>query len=68
MKRWKTLKTALNIIEILTLKASITTAADDIFKKKKFWEKISFDISYESSAMQTIYMKYEDLFSMKKIQ
>ena len=37
---------------VLTLKAPITTSG--------------LDISYESSAWQTIHMKYQDLFSLKK--
>ena len=55
----------------LTLKAPITTAADDnyfyiyiyIFY---FLEKTNFNISYESSAWQTVHMKCQDLFSLKK--
>ena len=31
-----------------------------------FSEKISLDISYESSAWQMIHMKCQDLFSLKK--
>ena len=38
---------------MLTLKAPITTGADDIF----FPEKTSLDISLESSAWKTIHMK-----------
>ena len=40
----------------LTLKAPITTAADNILEKKKK-KKRSFDISYESSA-EMIHMKF----------
>ena len=51
----------------LTLKASVTIAADDnfyffFFQKKK----TSLDISCESSAWQMIHMKWQDLFSLKK--
>ena len=53
----------------LTLKAPITTAADDIFFISfyfiylfiLFFREKSLDISCE-----TIHMKYQDLFSMKK--
>ena len=37
-------------------------------KKKKNFEKISLEISCESSAPQTIHMKCQDLFSKKKIK
>ena len=49
---------------MLTLKAPITTAADDILKFFffNFSKKTSLDISCESSAWQTIHMKYQDLF------
>ena len=46
----------------LTLKAPLTTAADDFF----FSEKTSLDIPCELSAWQTILMKCLDLFSLKK--
>ena len=46
---------------MLTLKAPITTKADDIF----FQMETSLDISCESSAKKTIHMKYQDLFSLK---
>ena len=48
----------------LTLKAPITTAADNFFYFY-FSEKTSIDISCESSAWQTIHMKCQDLFSLK---
>ena len=52
---------------ILTFKAPITTAADDIPKYffHCFSEKISLDVSSESSARQRIYMKNQALFSSK---
>ena len=53
---------------ILTLKAPITTAADNIFFIYFFFyfsEKTSLDISCELSAWQTIHMKCQDLFSLK---
>ena len=59
----------------LTLKAPITTKADDnlfliffFFFNFTFQKKTSLEISCESSAKQTIYMKYQDLFSLKKIK
>ena len=48
---------------VLTLKAPITTKADDNFDF--FQKKTSLDISCESSAKQTIHMKYQDLFSLR---
>ena len=53
-------------VDILILKAPITTAADDILKYFffNFSKKTSLDISCESSAWQTIHMKYQDLFSL----
>ena len=48
---------------ILTFKAPITTAADDILKFFFFFnfsKKTSLDISCESSAWQKIHMKYQD--------
>ena len=52
----------------LNIKAPITTAEDDILKYIFiiFSKKISLDISCESSAKQTIHMKYQNLFSVKK--
>ena len=52
---------------ILTLKTPIKTAADNILKYLffNFSKKTSLDISCESSAKQTIHMKYQDLFSLK---
>ena len=51
----------------LTLKAPITTAADDIHKKFfiVFLEKIRLDVSSESSARQRVHMKNQALFSLK---
>ena len=50
----------------LTLKAPITTAADDIiFFFHCFSEKIRLDVSSESSARQRIHMKNQALFSSK---
>ena len=85
------------LLVLLTLKAPITTAADDnflfsfyfsnlflFFRDNKYWhfmwivcqaetcessakQKTSLDISCESSAAwQTIHMKCQDLFSLKK--
>ena len=50
-----------------TLKAPVTTAADDNSFIFFFYisEKTSLDISCESSAQQTIHMKFQDLFSLK---
>ena len=50
---------------MLTLKAPITTKADNNFDFFFFLKKIGLDISSESSAWQTIHMKYQDLFSLK---
>ena len=52
---------------MLTLKAPITTAADDIHKYffHCFSEKIRLDVSSESSAMQRIHLKHQALFSSK---
>ena len=56
--------TILHLIKyILTLKAKFI--ADDILFFFYLSEKISLDISCESSAWQTIHMKYPDLFSLK---
>ena len=51
----------------LTLKAPITTAADDIHKYffHSFSEKLRLDVSSESSAGQRIHMKNQALFSSK---
>ena len=49
----------------LTLKALITTAADDSCFFFYFSEETSLDISCESSAWQMIHMKCRDLFSLK---
>ena len=51
----------------LTLKAPITTAADDIHKYFFifFPEKIRLDVSSESSAKQRSHMKNQALFSLK---
>ena len=56
-----------NSLYHLTLKAPITTAADDIHKYffHCFSEKIRFDVSSESSARQRIHMKNQALFSSK---
>ena len=52
---------------VLTLKAPVTTAADDIHKIffHCFSEKITLDVSSESSARQRIHMKNQALFSSK---
>ena len=52
---------------MLTLKAPITTAADDIHKYffHCFSEKIRLDVSSESSARQRIHLKHQALFSSK---
>ena len=63
--------TVVGLIKSL-FKAPITTAADDIFFFYLFIyfflfsEKTSLDVSCESSAWQTIHMKCQDLFSLKK--
>ena len=53
----------------LTHKAPITSKADDnfvlFFLFFFFQKKTSLEISCESSAKQTIHMKYQDLFSLK---
>ena len=49
----------------LTLNVAITTAADNIFFFI-FQRKKSPDISCESSALQMIHMKCQDLFSLKE--
>ena len=52
---------------LLTLKAPITTAADDIHKYffHCFSEKLRLDVSSESSARQRIHLKNQALFSSK---
>ena len=52
---------------MLTLKAPITAAADDIHKYFfiVLLEKIRLDISGESSARQRIHMKHQAFFSSK---
>ena len=52
---------------LLTLTAPITTAADNYHKYSFlcFSEKISLDVSSESSARQRIHMKNQALFSSK---
>ena len=54
-------------VTVLTLKAQITTAADDSLEYffQHFSEKIRLVISCESSARQRIHMKHQDLFSSK---
>ena len=51
----------------LTLRAPVTTAADDIHKYifHCFSEKIRLDVSSESSARQRIHMNNQALFSLK---
>ena len=51
----------------LTLKAPITTAADDIHKYFfiVFSEKIRLDVSSESSARQRIHLKNQAVFSSR---
>ena len=49
----------------LTLKAPVTTAADDIHKFHCFSEKIKVDVASESSARQRIHMENQALFSSK---
>ena len=52
---------------MLTLKAPITTVADDIHKYyfMVFQKKIRLDVSSESSARQRIHLKHQALFSLK---
>ena len=54
-------------LHLLTLKAPITTAADDIRKYffYCFSEKLRRDVSSESSARQRIHMKNQALFFSK---
>ena len=51
----------------LTLKAPITTAADDIHKYIffHFSEKIRLDVSSQSSTRQRVHMKNQALFASK---
>ena len=49
---------------ILTFKVPIITAADNSFLFF-FLQKISIDISCESSANEMIHKKWQDIFSMK---
>ena len=49
---------------MLTLKAPITTAADDIKNFHCFSDKIRIDVSCEYSARQRIHMKNQALFSL----
>ena len=51
---------SLIVTTILTLKALVTTAVDDI---RCFSEKIRLDVSSESFARQRIHMKNQALFS-----
>ena len=55
-------------ILILTLEAPITTAADDSHKYFFYYfsEKISLDVSGESSCRQRIHMKNQALLSSKE--
>ena len=52
---------------VLTLKAPITTTADDIHKYffHCYSEKLRLDVSSESSAGQRIHLKNQALFSSK---
>ena len=55
---------------MLTFKAPITSAADDILVTVFFFfivfsEKIRLDVSSESSARQRIHLKHQALFSSK---
>ena len=61
------LSSAAVVVGALTLKAQITTAADDIHKCffHCFSEKIRLDVSSESSAGQRIHMKNQIFFSSK---
>ena len=51
----------------MTLKAPITTAADDIYKYLfiVFLEKVILDVLSESSARQRIHLKHQALFFSK---
>ena len=63
LKGWRVVKSQHNQ-SIKKHKAKFV--ADDILIFFFFFsEKTSFDISCESSAKQTIHMKYQDLFSLK---
>ena len=56
----------ISIFQITPLKRQAEFVADDIyFYFFNFSMKTSLDISCESSAMQTIHMKYQDFFSLK---
>ena len=61
--------TSLEHGKIVTLKAPITTSADDIHKifLHCFLEKIRLDVSSESSSRQRIHLKNLALFSSKDI-
>ena len=54
-------------MKVLTLKVPIMTAADDNHKYffHCFSEKIRLDVSRESSARQSFYLKHQALFSLK---
>ena len=56
-----------SLLSLLTLKAPITTAADDGHKYFfiVFLKKIRLDVSSASSARLRIHMKNQDLFSLK---
>ena len=59
--------TTVSLLPGLTLKAPITTAADENFIYFFYFsEKTSLDISCESSAWQKIHMKCQDLLALKK--
>ena len=64
---WKRVGWLFGFYYDLTLKALITTAADDIHKYffHCFSEKIRLDVSSESSARQRIHRKNQVLFSLK---
>ena len=55
------------ILCVLTLKAPITTAADNSLKNFFYFslKKIRLDISCESSVRQRIYIHHQALFSLK---
>ena len=61
------MSSATKFVGTLILKAHLITAkADDNFDFFFYFQKkTSLDISFESSAKQTIHMKYQDLFSLK---
>ena len=65
-RQWVKSQLSYPLGHILTLKALITTAADDIHKYFHcFSEKIRFDVSCESSARQRIHLNHQALFSSK---